>query len=296
MKTTSICVALAALALGASSCNNENEPANNAKYITVSTEIATRVATSGSSQIFEEGDQISVYAWTGSPTAVSADRVVDNAVNTLTSGAWVANPQMLWKNTTDDHYFIGVYPQTSGSVADLTAGDYTLDVDDQEKSDLLVATNLDGLKSGNNPSPVLLTFNHVMAKLKVSLQFRNQWGSTAPTVESVTIKGAASTATVNYLTQKVEVEDTRDIKLPVAQANKEYESVVIPQDNLTSIVVTIGNKEYVYTAPSSIKLESGKVTNVGLIVGRNEITLGTVSINDWETGTTIEGGEAQVWN
>ena len=72
----------------------------------------TRVATDAKGgQTFEEGDEISVYAWTGDATVApeTRERVVNNAINKLTNGSWVSTPQMLWKNNRDKHYFIGVY-------------------------------------------------------------------------------------------------------------------------------------------------------------------------------------------
>lgn len=297
MKKTVFLIALAAFGMGMNSCSNDNElPGSASRNITVATSIntMTRVATDNNgNQIFSEGDQISIYAWTGDAAVAPAasDRAVDNAINTLASGAWVAAPQMLWKNTTDAHYFVGVWPKNEASVANLDAVTYTLDVGNQAKSDLLVATNKTGLKSQDNP--VLLTFNHVMAKLNVNLQFRNQWDGT-PTVESVTVKDAASNATVDYLTQTVTASATTgDIILPVVKDNETYSSIVIPQTGIKSIVIRIGDKDYTYTNPDGIKLESGKITNVSLIVGRDEITLGEVSINNWTDGSTIEGGEAQ---
>jgi len=295
-KFCSIALMSAVLALG--SCNSENDgpEATPSKYITVSTEIGalSRVATTDNgSQTFEEGDEISVYAWTGEADAApaAADRVVNNSVNTLTGGTWVANPQMLWKSTTDEHYFIGVYPKTVEPVDDLTAGAYTFDVADQVASDLLVAVNADGLTSEDNP--VKLTFDHVMAKLIVNLSYRNQWGGT-PTVENVKVCNSASSATVNYLTKAVTASDDgrADVSLPAVKADGQYASVLIPQDGVSKIVITIGGKEYVYQHGSDIKLEGGKYTTVNLIVGRDEITLDGISINGWQTGEEINGGEA----
>ena len=117
MKKKTYLFALMAMALALGSCSdNENGIGGEAsKYITVSTNIGsmTRVATDADgSQTFEEGDKISVYAWTGEATVApeTRERVVNNAINKLTNGSWVATPQMLWKNNRDKHYFIGVYP------------------------------------------------------------------------------------------------------------------------------------------------------------------------------------------
>ena len=302
MRTKTYLFSLMAMALTLGSCSdNESGIGGEAsKYITVSTTIGnmTRVATDeNGGQKFVEGDEISVYAWTGDATVApeTSERVVNNAINKLTNGSWVSTPQMLWKNNRDKHYFIGVYP--TAAISDLTAGEYTLDVTKQETSDLLVAVNTDGISyNADEQQTVPLTFTHVMSKLIVNLQYRNQFGGT-PTVKSLVIQNAVSDASVNFLTKTVTIATDAaraDQSLLATKANEKYESIVIPQNGISKIVITIGDKQYIYTHPSDIKLESGKYTVVNLIVGRDEIILGDVSIDEWGEGDNISGGEAQV--
>ena len=288
-----------ALTLGSCSDNENGIGGETSKYITVSTSIGnmTRVATDEKGgQTFEEGDEISVYAWTGDATVApeTRERVVNNAINKLTNGSWVSTPQMLWKNNSDKHYFIGVYP--TAAISDFTASEYKLDVTKQEDSDLLVAVNISGISyNADEQQTVPLAFTHVMSKVIVNLQYRNQFGGT-PTVESLVVKNAASDASVNLLTKTVTVATDAartDISIPVIKANEKYESIMIPQSGITKIAVNINGKQYVYTHPTDIKLEGGKYTVVNLIVGRDEITLGNVSIADWGKGEKINGGEAQ---
>ena len=288
-----------ALTLGSCSDNENGIGGETSKYITVSTSIGnmTRVATDEKGgQTFEEGDEISVYAWTGDATVApeTRERVVNNAINKLTNGSWVSTPQMLWKNNSDKHYFIGVYP--TAAISDFTASEYKLDVTKQEDSDLLVAVNISGISyNADEQQTVPLAFTHVMSKVIVNLQYRNQFGGT-PTVESLVVKNAASDASVNLLTKTVTVATDAartDISIPVIKANEKYESIMIPQSGITKIAVNINGKQYVYTHPTDIKLEGGKYTVVNLIVGRDEITLGNVSIADWGEGENINGGEAQ---
>lgn len=300
MKTKFCLFALTVAALALGSCSeSENGGSEAAKYITVSSGIGnmSRVATNADgTQKFTAGDKISVYAWTGSKDAAPAvaDRVVDNAVNTLgENGEWVAAPQMLWKDQATPHFFAAVYPSTETSLADLTKLAYTLDVNNQTSSDLLVATSLDGVKAQNNP--VQLKFDHVMAKMTVNLEYRDQFGGT-PTVTSLVVKNAASDAFVNLLTKAVAVASDAaraELAFPAVEPNKKYTSVLVPQSGVSKIVITIDGKQYVYTHTSDIKLESGKETVVNLIVGRDEITLGDVTIGEWGKGETIDGGEAQ---
>ena len=300
MKTKTYLFALMAMALALGSCSdNENGiGGETSKYITVSTSIGnmTRVATDANGgQTFEEGDEISVYAWTGDATTVPAatGRVVDNAINKLTKGAWISTPQMLWKNNRDKHYFIGVYP--TKAISDLTAGEYAFDETKQVESDLLVAVNKDGLSYNvDEQQTVPLTFTHVMAKLVVNLTYKNQWGTEGPTVDKVVVGDAVKSATVNYLTKVITpstvAEDKANFDMPALTANKQYASIIIPQDGVQKITVVIGGKNFIYDNGTPFKFESGKITTINLEVGRDIIKLGNVNISDWgSTGEPIKG-------
>lgn len=299
MKKKTYLFALMAMALTLGSCSNNEDGigGETSKYITVSTSIGnmTRVATDAKGgQTFEEGDEISVYAWTGDATVApeTSERVVNNAINKLTNGSWVSTPQMLWKNNRDKHYFIGVYP--TAAISDLSAGEYTFDANKQTESDLLVAVNKDGLSYNvDEQQPVPLTFTHVMAKLVVNLTYKNQWGTEGPTVDKVVVGNAAKKATVNYLTKVVTPSTTakEDFSLPEITENTKYVSVIIPQEDVKQLTIVIGGKNFVYDNGTPFKLESGKITTVNLEVGRDEIKLGDVKITDWEDGSTF-GGEA----
>ena len=88
MKTKNYLFALMVIILTLSSCSNNEDGigGETSKYITVSTSIGnmTRVVTDANGgQTFEEGDEISVYAWTGDATVApdASERVVNNAIN-----------------------------------------------------------------------------------------------------------------------------------------------------------------------------------------------------------------------
>ena len=278
-------MALASMVCVLGSCNNgEKDPVTNdaSEYITISTNILTRVAVAeNGSQEFENGDKISVYAWTGSKASVPdiSQRVVDNAINTLAGGTWQAVPQMLWKNMSDEHFFIGVYPSNAQSIANL------------EESDFEVNANLNGIKAQANP--VSLTFDHLLAKIIVNLEFRNQWGADGPEVASVTLDDVATKCKVNYL-QKTVVAGTErgTFALAEVKANQSYASIVVPQSGIKTIKVNINGRDYVYQHDTDIDFEGGKYTIINLTVGRNELSLGSIVINDWLKGDEISGGEA----
>jgi len=252
----------------------------------------TRITTDEKgAQAFSEGDEISVYAWTGSADKVpaAAERVVNNAINKLTDKVWVATPQMLWKNNLDQHYFIGIYP--TKNVDNLTADTYTFNAEDQTASDLLVAVNAKGLSyTKDAKDPVKLEFTHVMAKMVVNLSYKNQWGGT-PTVKNVVVSDAVKEATINYLPKAVTPTATAkaDFEVPATAANTQYVSVLIPQNGIQKIAITIGDKTFIYDNKTPFTFESGKITTINLEVGRDQVILDEVKISDWENGSTFNG-------
>ena len=295
MKKKTYLFALMAMALTLGSCSNNEDGigGETSKNITVTTSIGnmTRVATDEKgAQHFTEGDEISVYAWTGT-TPSAANMVVNNSSNKLTDKVWVANPQMLWKDRETLHNFIGIYPTTA--VEDLTAGAYKLNVVNQEASDLLVAVNTNGLSYEKNANDaVQLEFTHVMAKLVVNLTYKNQWGG-IPDVDKVVVSDVLTDASVNYLTKVVTPAEIAkvDLELPATTANSKYTTILVPQSGIQKLTITIGDKDYVYDNGSPFSFDSGKITTINLEVGRDEIILNDVKISDWEPGKTF-GGEA----
>lgn len=296
MKTKYYIFALAAMTMTLGSCSDSDNTIGTEapKSITVSTSIGkmTRITTDEKgAQAFSEGDEISVYAWTGSADKVpaAAERVVNNAINKLTDKVWVATPQMLWKNNLDQHYFIGIYP--TKNVDNLTADTYTFNAENQAASDLLVAVNVKGLSyTKDAKDAVKLDFTHVMAKMVVNLTYKNQWGGT-PTVKNVVVSDAVKEATINYLTKAVTPTTTAqaDFEVPATVANTQYVSVLIPQNGIQKLAITIGDKTFIYDNGTPFNFESGKITTINLEVGRDQVILDEVKISDWENGSTFKG-------
>ena len=248
---------------------------------------ATKVTCDGDKSSFAAGDKIAVYAWTGSASEVPAKRVVDGVVNTYDGSAWTPASLMRWRNGSDAHYFLGVSPVHA--ISDFMADPYSVDPADYTASDLLIARNLDGVKSVDGA--VKLAFRHAMAKLKVNLSFRDQFGGT-PVVSAVSLS-AKTKASINYLTQAVSATgDAASVSLPAVTANSSYSAIMVPQEGVKKITVTIDGKDYVYEAGESVPLASGQITTLNLTVGRDRIDLGSATIADWVDEKLPEDREA----
>jgi hypothetical protein len=252
----------------------------------------TKVEYDGNKTSFEKEDTLSLYAWIGAADKVSSSLVINGVVNKFDGESWIPKSQMLWKNVHDAHYFIAVSP--AHEVVDFEADPFVLNPAEYAANDLLIANELTGLKvtTDQKPNPVSLNFSHALAKLNVNLKFRSQWDAT-PEVTSVATT-AMDCYKVNYLTKEVTAYgDVAQVPLQALTTTPQtyalsYSGLQVPQDAVTVITVVIDGKDYIYTAAEPIVLQSGKITTLGLIVGREKITLGSVSVANWDEGTTYE--------
>ena len=285
--------------LSLTSCSNEySTDWADAGSITIQATIGqmTKVENKGNATNFTDGDKILLYGWTGSDKEIPATRVVDSVVNSFDGTVWTPAKQMNWKNATDAHYFLGICP-VPDSVTSFTAAAYKLNPAEYESSDLLIATNLNGVTVADGP--VNLTFEHAMAKLNVNLKFRSEFS--ANTIVSSVTATAYDSATVNYLTKEVTPAGTATaVTIPAAttQAPQGYalsfSGLMVPQDGVKKITVTIGNQIYVYESSNGIPLNAGKYTTIGLIVGQDKIELEGATVTDWTAGDNLPGGEAKL--
>ena len=293
-------VILASAFLALTACSNETGIGTDVEpgAITIQATIGqmTKVENKGNATNFINGDKILLYGWTGSDKEIPATRVVDSVVNSFDGTAWTPAKQMNWKNATDAHYFLGICP-VPDSVTSFTAAAYKLNPAEYESSDLLIATNLDGVTVADGP--VNLTFEHAMAKLNVNLKFRSEFSANT-TVSSVTAT-AYDSATVNYLTKKVTPAGTATaVTIPAATTQApqgyalSYSGLMVPQDGVKKITVTIGNQIYVYESSNGIPLNAGKYTTIGLIVGQDKIELDGATVTDWTAGDNLPGGVAKL--
>ena len=245
------------------------------------------------SMVFVENDEVALYAWTGTKDYAppAGERVVDNVINKLdAAGKWIPASQMLWKNPVEKHYFLGIYPAPASSVADLSCQPYKMVQNDNDANDILVAVKNDGVVSSNKP--VNLSFSHIMARLVVNLSFRDQWGVNNPVVQKVELGNVVTDANINYVKKTV---------LPAPGASRsfidmycttkywQYLSVVIPQTGVNTLKITIDGKEYVYTHPTDFELVGGYSSMLDLDVGKDKITFGGMSIDNWYAMDNVSG-------
>ena len=288
-------LATAAALLTFAACNSlDPGRPDSAQPITIDAAIGvpTRATTTGDSEKFDTGDKVLLYVWTGGASAVPAQPLVNGVEHELQAdGSWKPASPIYWQDNASAHYFLGVFP--ARSISDFKADSFTLKADDYVASDLLVATELSGLIASNGP--VKLNFKHMMARLQVNMNFRNQFSGT-PTV--AVVAKAANGCTVDYLAGSVKAGEQGSVALPKLSAPAEgyalsHGSLMVPQTGFRTVTLTIDGTDYVFTNGEDIQLASGKTTILNLTVGRDKIELASdISIADWTAGSTLNG-EAQ---
>lgn len=278
-----------AIAAAITSCQKESEAttATPSASFNVSTTIAE--TKSVSKEEWADEDKISVWAWVGETT------VVDGVTNEYDDDTktWTPASPMLWRDMTSVHNFMATYPVQT--VTDFDAHSYTLSGNGAADDDFLVAVNNTVDLNATNYSTVPLDFKHMMSKVTISLSFRDQFGTTAPTVSKVTIT-ACNNSTVDLMNQTTAASgSTTEFQIKETSANTEYEGVIIPQ-KIQYINITIGSDTYRYTHSSEFTLVQGMNHAISLTVGKNLITLDNdeITISPWEPGDSITDGDAEI--
>ena len=303
-KIVGCCVA-AGCAVGPVSCSSDSD-SGIPEYITIDASISgggaqTRATTTGLRMTFDPGDRLTVYAWSSRTnlTVSAADAVtkgevvVDGAVNTLgQDGRWTSSPQMLWADMTSRHYFLGIYPERR--VTDFMADPYRLS-GDYEADDLLAGTNLQGLTPTGDP--VGIVFDHLMAKLVVNMNFRDQWGGTPDDVSVECL--AADACTVDYTRLACTPGGQTTVSLAATEPSQGFSKtamgIMVPQEGFNTITVVVGGRRFTYVHPEDIPLQQGNITTVNFVVGRDSLELRVVTINGWESEVVLDA-EAELQN
>lgn len=171
---------------------------------------------------------------------------------------------------------------------------FTLDENNQEKSDLLVAANLNGITCTSTPVP--LAFSHVMSRIEVNLNFVNF----PSTPDSVSVRIIASkSAVVNLIGKTVTpCADPDTVFIPMVgtggNSTMSFQSIMIPQDYVNTIDVMADGVLYKYKHPSNFNLRSGKFTHLNLSISRTSLLVKNVTISEWEE-ETIDSSTDDLW-
>ena len=224
----------------------------------------------------------------------------NNVVMKNEEGKWVAyesdaegaaKKEMLWANATGTITVKAATFSLTSTSTPLNA------LTDQSTAEGIKASDhlyyfSNAVKPSDNGT-ISIPFNHIMSKLEIKVTLRNQYGAseTNPITSAIAI-GSATSATYSpaEATPWSTPSDVFDISLcssgsySATERIATYEAILIPQTidaNTFEVKVTIGTKSYTWTSASAVTFEGGKKYTLNLTLGKDELTLNTISVSKW---------------
>lgn len=252
--------ALAVFALGFTACSQDDDFTPQQEDIVqiasanIATEVQTRVNTLGDGTLFENADQILLV--NGSRTSKN------NGTYTYDGTNWNLTTGTILYASSGTNDFTAYYPASV---------DFTLPTDQStvasiKSADRMVATTT-GVAKGD---AVALSFERQNAKITI-------------------------TPTLNTQYEGKTISDITDFKIgeitPYLPENgTAYTAILEPSGTGFSVTLTVGSDNL--TATSTTALEAGKHYSFNLTVGKEAVSINSVSVNDW-TEKPVSGVEAE---
>ena len=145
---------------------------------------------------------------------------------------------------------------------------------------------------------ISIPFDHIMSKLEIKVTLRNQYGAseTNPITSAIAF-GSATSATYshaeetpwsNYNSVVSDISLCPSESYSAAERTATYEAILIPQNIAAStfgVKVKIGDKTYTWKSANAVTLEGGKKYTLNLTLGKDELTLNTISVSNWNEKT-----------
>ena len=228
----------------------------------------------------------------------------NNVVMKYEEGKWVAyesdaadapTVDMIWANATGNIAVKAATFSLSSASTTLNALADQSTAEGIKASDHLYYYN-DAVTPSENGT-ISIPFNHIMSKLEITVALRTQYGAseTNPITSAIAF-GSATSATYSHAeeTPWSTPSAVSDIKLcpsgsySAAERTATYEAILIPQEIAAStfgVKVTIGNKSYTWKSANAVTLEGGMKYTLNLTLGKNELTLNTISVSNWNEET-----------
>jgi len=295
MKTTKY-LSLAALALMGTlaSCQSDDDftiarPDNAVGInVTVGSLQATRsnpAATDDTQREFNQGDQVCVSTDGQDPVIFQCQNADQQTWAEAVSGKF-----LLW--TQNEMNFKAYYPVTEGT--SMTA--FTLPADQSTEAKIALADYMTREQTRNNGSgtDITLDLERKTARVIVNIAgFTDQYDDDEKTVSNVRIYSEASGIEDGSPTgSSTEIQ-------PYAQGNggqgSTYTALVVPGDGESGAdFITLTDGEGSSLRVKDIhELNAGNSYTFNLVVGKNRIEVASVTVQDWTTGETLAGGQAQ---
>lgn len=243
------------------------------------------IATDDTQREFNQGDQISV-------STNDQEAVIFQCTSTENQ-TWteaVPNKFLLWTQPTLT--FSAYYPATTGT----SMATFTLPTDQSSVDKIALADYMTRQQTCNNGSgsDIQMQLERQMARVIVRISgFGSQYRDDQKTVSNVRIYSEASgIADGNPTGSSTAIQ-------PYAQGDggqgSTYTALVVPGygDSGARFIQLSDGEGSTLLVKGIPELEAGNSYTFNLVVGKNRIEVASVTVQDWTTGETLAGGQAQ---
>ena len=202
------------------------------------------------------------------------------------------NNYIVWDGT-DENTFYGVYPYNA------EYNSFTIPTDQSggiQDADWMTADYTAAKDEGN----VNLNFHHLLAKVTVNItKWNSEFDGSEKIIDDLKIysKGTALTATYDDSGATITAADGETGITPLV-SGASYTAIVAPAkyantDKFLTITVDGQEMTVLATTPKQTNgLNAGLHYTFNLTVGKDAVTLSSVTVSDWANGGTIDGGVA----
>ena len=224
-----------------------------------------------------------------------------NVVMKNEEGKWVAyesddekadKKEMIWANSTDNITVTAATFSLSSASTTLKALTNQSKAEGIKASDHLYYSSNAVTPSENGT--ISIPFDHIMSKLEIKVTLRTQYGASEKNpITSAIAFGSATSATYshagetpwsNYNSAVSNISLCSSGSYSAAERTATYEALLIPQNIAAStfgVKVKIGDKTYTWKSANAVTLEGGMKYTLNLTLGKDELTLNTISVSNW---------------
>ncbi|MFR9524521.1 MAG: fimbrillin family protein [Rikenellaceae bacterium] len=236
---------------------------------------------------FEEGDEVSLFAWDAADVAspTTEEFSLFNLQLTYDGSQWAPFDQDDFESVTDQSIMVAIYPSllTTSELEDLTSVEI-----DIETPTIYSRAELSSWSESLSP-----TLTNVQAQLSFNVN------GTAQTASNMNFTATVSTtASLNLISGETTTSAAESTTVTFAQnstSSNLYSSLMIPQ-TITSFKITLSGSTYEYSG-DGITLEAGAsiIQNITLTAAETEGTIGEIELGDqfdiseWEAATGATG-------
>lgn len=296
MKKANI-LATAALATLLAACSNDSDVFNTPDYadtpIGLNVNVGPMATRAGYDDTNLTGSSFGLYLTTEGTNSDERYNCTNREVK-YENNAWtIQGEQLLWKSNSATVSYYAYLPYT-GTVSDVANYAFTVQTDQRNEynvkaSDLLCT----GQQTATPGTALDINFQHALSKLNVTLAKGSELED-GLTFTLVKLSNCATATTVNLTagTAGTATNSGQTITLYAATASEKYECILVPQtfnQNLKVEITDKNGKVYTFTSNKDLTFASGEQYTLKLTVGRDKVTMGTISAESW--GDEQQGGD-----